>query len=415
MSLEEPGAVRRCLEPEVPKRRRRRDATARRAHDQALLQQVRLVDVLDRVLLLADRNRERREADRAAAELRADRPEDVAVEAIEAALVDLEQIQRLGGDPGVDVAAAADLGEVSHALEQPVGHARRAARARGERLGPGGVDLHAEDARRAADDLPELGRVVQVEPWRDPEAVAQRRREQPGARRGPDQRERREVEVDDPRPRPLADGDRQLAVLHRRIEGLLQRAREAVDLVHEEHRARLERGQVRGDVALALERRRSGRDELDAELVRDDLGKRGLPESRRPGEQDVVEGLLAGTGGLDEDLELLLDRVLTDEVGEPLRAQRAIELVLGGNRLGRLQALDPGLRIPPLTGPPSGRGRSAPRRSRRRRRRAARRPPAGCSRGRPSPRGRSRADRRTCAGRRSPRRPAPRPSRAARR
>ena len=59
-------------------------------------------------------------------------------------------------------------------------------------------------------------------------------------------------------PAPGADGDRQLAVLHRGIEGLLDRAREAVDLVDEEDGARLERGQERGDVGLALERRAGG-------------------------------------------------------------------------------------------------------------------------------------------------------------
>ena len=56
----------------------------------------------------------------------------------------------------------------------------------------------------------------------------------PGARGRADERERRQVERHDARAGALADGDRQPPVLHRRIEGLLQRAREAVDLVDEE-------------------------------------------------------------------------------------------------------------------------------------------------------------------------------------
>ena len=94
--------------------------------------------------------------------------------------------------------------------------------------------------------------------------------------------------------RPLADRDRQLAVLHRGIEGLLERAREPVDLVDEEDAARLERGEVARHVALALERRAGGGDEAGAELVRHDLGERGLAEAGRAGEQDVVERLAAG-------------------------------------------------------------------------------------------------------------------------
>ena len=191
------------------------------------------------------------------------------------------------------MARAAHLGVVAHALEQPVGHARRAARAARDRARAGPVDLDAEDPGRALDDVGEVVRVVEVEPVRDAEAVAQRRREQAGARGGADQRELRQVERDDARARALADRDRQLAVLHRRIEGLLERARQAVDLVDEEHGARLERGEERGDVALALERRAGRLDERHVELVRDDLRERGLAEPGRAGEQHVVERLAA--------------------------------------------------------------------------------------------------------------------------
>ena len=99
----------------------------------------------------------------------------------------------------------------------------------------------------------------------------------------------------------LAHRDRQLAVLHRGIEGLLQRLRQPVDLVDEEDAARLERGQVAGDVALALERRAGGGHEVHLQLVGHDLGERRLAEAGRAGQQHVVERLAACAGGLDED------------------------------------------------------------------------------------------------------------------
>ena len=116
----------------------------------------------------------------------------------------------------------------------------------------------------------------------------------PGARRRADERERRQVERHDARAGALADGDRQPAVLHRRVEGLLQRARQAVDLVDEEHAARLERGEERGDVALALERRarrsaRTARRARAATICASEV----LPRPGRAGEQDVVERLAA--------------------------------------------------------------------------------------------------------------------------
>ena len=71
------------------------DAAARRALQEPELEEVRLVDVLDRVGLLAERDRERREADRAAPELGGDRVEQLPVDALEALLVDLQELERL--------------------------------------------------------------------------------------------------------------------------------------------------------------------------------------------------------------------------------------------------------------------------------------------------------------------------------
>ena len=102
------------------------------------------------------------------------------------------------------------------------------------------------------------------------------------------------VTVRAPAPWPSTTG--QLAVLHRRVERLLDRAAEAVDLVDEEDAARLERGEEGGDVGLALERRAGGLDHRHAELGGDDVGERGLAEPRRAGEQDVVERLAAARG-----------------------------------------------------------------------------------------------------------------------
>src|SRR3712207_8517162 len=64
---------------------------------------------------------------------------------------------------------------------------------------------------------------------------------------------------------PDAERHRQPAVLHGRVERLLDRAGQAVDLVDEEDGARLEVGEERRDVALALQRR-AGRDRKSTRL-----------------------------------------------------------------------------------------------------------------------------------------------------
>src|SRR5512141_1857127 len=71
------------LEPEVAVGALGRAASAGRALEQAALEQIGLVDVLDRVRLLRHGDRERRKADGPAAEVGADGGEDLAVEAIQ--------------------------------------------------------------------------------------------------------------------------------------------------------------------------------------------------------------------------------------------------------------------------------------------------------------------------------------------
>src|SRR5206468_7299337 len=129
-----------------------------------------------------------------------------------------------------------------------------------------------------------------------------------------DESERRQVERDRPGAGPLAEDDRQPTILHRRVERLLDRPVEAVDLVDEEDRARLERGQEGGDVRLALERRPGGVDDLGLELGGDDVRERGLAEPGRPREQNVVERLAAPPRGLYEDAELTRALLLVDAV-----------------------------------------------------------------------------------------------------
>ncbi len=75
---------------------------ARRTGNHPLRDQERLVDVLDRLWLFADADRNRRQADRTAVELCAERREDRSVDLVEPAVVDTEQGESLACDGGVD-------------------------------------------------------------------------------------------------------------------------------------------------------------------------------------------------------------------------------------------------------------------------------------------------------------------------
>ena len=98
-----------------------------------------------------------------------------------------------------------------------------------------------------------------------------------------------------------------------------------MNLVDEEHVALFEVADDRGEVAGALDRRPRGRAHVDPELARDDMGERGLAQSRRPREQHVVEDLAALARRLDRHAEDFLSALLADELAERARAQREIE------------------------------------------------------------------------------------------
>ena len=66
--------------------------------------------------------------------------------------------------------------------------------------------------------------------------------------------------------------------------------------------------------------------DADAELLADDVREPRLAEPGRAGEQDVVERLAARLRGVERDRELLLHALLADEVVEPARPQRLLEL-----------------------------------------------------------------------------------------
>jgi len=131
----------------------------------------------------------------------------------------------------------------------------------------------------------------------------------------------------------LADDDVEPEILERRIEDLLDRPVQAVDLVHEQDVVSLEPGQDRGHVALALEGWAGNAADPDAELLAHDVGQARLPEPGRPDEQDVVERFVARLRGRERDRELVLDPLLPDELGQAARAQRLLEdLFLGDDR-----------------------------------------------------------------------------------
>ena len=199
------------------------------------------------------------------------------------------------------------------------------ATAPGDRPDRGVVDADAQDHRRALDDRGEVVVGVEVEAVGGPEPVTQRGADASRAGRGTDHGERLEAEPQRPGRRALADHHVERVVLHRRIEDLLDRAVEAVDLVDEQDVALLERGQDRGEVAGPLDRRARGVLDVHAELAGDDRGEGRLAEAGRAVEEDVVGRLSPAPGRGQQHRQVRLDLALPDVFVERPRSQGALD------------------------------------------------------------------------------------------
>src|SRR5439155_1628210 len=68
--------------------------------------------------------------------------------------------------------------------------------------------------------------------------------------------------------------------------------------------------------------------------------QRRLAQPRWTGEEHVVQRLVTPARGRYEDLELVAHLRLADEVLEPSRSKRPVELLVGARGTGRLEALD---------------------------------------------------------------------------
>ena len=232
---------------------RRGDAAARRAGQQAAADQVRLEHVFERVLGLVDHRGEGLEADGVAA--LDQRAQQLAVDLFEAEVVDAEPLQALGRGGGVDRRLLLHLCEVAHAAEDAQAHARRAAAAFGAQLRRHRFERHAEPHGGAQQDLLDVLVRIRLEPFEDAEARAERRRQQALARRRADERERLHAKAHAATARPRVEDDVDRVVLHGGVEVLLQRLRQPVDLVDEQHLVALEPRQRAGEV---LRRAESG-------------------------------------------------------------------------------------------------------------------------------------------------------------
>ena len=105
----------------------------RRTNHQPALQQIGLIDILERARVLAHRAGKGRKSHGTTGERLSERLQNANIHPVQTELIDLEELERLATDIELDGTVAAHLCVIAHALEQAVGKTWRAARTRGSR------------------------------------------------------------------------------------------------------------------------------------------------------------------------------------------------------------------------------------------------------------------------------------------
>ena len=160
------------------------------------------------------------------------------------------------------------------------------------------------------------------------ETIAEGPREQAHARGRTHEGEGSEVERECGRPGSLAHDDIDTEVLHGDVEHLFRGARDPMDLVNEEHLARLQARQDCGQVTGVLKGRPTRDAQRGCHFLGDDHGKGRLAQTGRAGEEDVVRGTLPAPRRLEDHVELGTHPRLADELVELARPKRALESTL---------------------------------------------------------------------------------------
>ena len=143
------------------------------------------------------------------------------IHGIQSQRIDLQPVERGVRNFCGDHRFARNIGEVAHTAQQTTCDTGRPARALGNFIRAVGRNAQIEQAGSAGHNQFQFGMGVEIQPHRNAETVAQRRREQSLPRCRPDQREGGQIDPHRPRRWPFADHDIKRAVLHGRIENFL--------------------------------------------------------------------------------------------------------------------------------------------------------------------------------------------------
>ena len=302
--------------------------TSGRTLNETLLDEERLIDLLDGASIFTDRRGYGVDAHGSSLELVDDYAKYLVVNLIQAILIDVQGLQRIARYAHVYPAVTLHLGKVTHPSEQGIGNTWRATAAAGNLACRHSVYGESQDAGRTLHDAAQGGRIIIFKVHIDAKAGAQGCREQTTPGGSSHKGKRCQVNLDAACRWSLVYHDVYAIVLHSRIEILLHHRREAVYLVDEKDIIGLQRGKDTRQVPRLVQNRSAGQLEPHSQFVGNDVREGRLTQSRRPVQQRMVKRFPAELGRINEDFQVLHHFLLTGKVPELQRAQGILKVLL---------------------------------------------------------------------------------------
>ena len=296
----------------------------RGACDQALLQQVRLDHLLQRVARFSQGGGDGLDPHRPAVIILCNQRQIAPVRPIQTQGIHPKARQRAVGDLLGQPSVTFNNRKINHPAQKPPRDPGCPTGAFGDFSGSLRISLDFRKPRATGHDLVKLLNRIEIQPRRDAKTIAQRCGQQAKACSGTNQREGLQFNPHRTCGGALADHQIQLKILKRGVEDFFHNRVQTVDFINKQNVLRLKVGQDRRQITGLGQHRTRGHAEPNPQFLRHDLCQRGFPKSGRAVKQHVIHRLATHFGTLDEHPQIGPRLFLAGEIVQGLRAQRTI-------------------------------------------------------------------------------------------
>ena len=295
---------------------------------ETLLNQKRLINLLNRTRILTHRRCNRSQPHRTTLELINHRQQNLIINLIQPITVDIQRLKRITRNRAVNPTRTLHLRKVTHTTQQSIRNTRRTPTPTRYLYSRLSHNRHLHYRRRTIDDIHQHLIIVVFKVAINTKSRTQRSRQQSATRSRSNQRKRLQFNLHRPCRWSLIYHNINPIILHRRIQILLHHRTQPMNLIYKQHIIPLQRRQQTCQIARLIKHRTRRQLKPYTQLIGYNITQRSLTKSRRPMQQSMVQTLTTHTRRLNKDAEVLNHLVLSCKIVKRQRTQRLIQITL---------------------------------------------------------------------------------------